>query len=232
MQHKFDPEKLRPAIDVCEPDPRSASFVRVDCKIGTCRPVSIDDQHEHIASFALHSAVPEEIVLQFEVARNLYLYGWFVYRFSDVAQHHALACLELALRMRLAREIGEGRITSPRRKPTLGPLLRYAIDQGLVRNEGFERWRNRGEINAFARVEMEKLREASEKGLKEITWSEADIEITDEDMDWDYKNVLAKILPMMRNDAAHGSTNLNPFGVPGVIQLVSEIINQLYGGSA
>ena len=32
---------------------------------------------------------------------------------------------------------------------------------------------------------MKKLREASEKGLTEITWDESDIQITQEDLDWD-----------------------------------------------
>src|SRR5664279_217270 len=123
-----------------------------------------------------HAGVPQEIVLQFETARNVYLYAWFVYRFYPVAEHQSLACLELALRERLKEEIRTGKIKG--KMPTQRPLLKYAVDHGLVKNEGFLAWQNRGEINSRHRVEMERLREASDKNLAEITWDESDIQIT------------------------------------------------------
>ena len=100
----------------------------------------------------LHAGVPREIVLQFETARNVYLYAWFVYRFYPVAEHQSLACLELALRERLKEEIRTGKIKGKR--PTLYPLLKYAVEHELVRNEGFSAWQNRGEIRSRARVEV------------------------------------------------------------------------------
>ena len=133
-------------------------------------------------------------MLQFETARNVYLYAWFVYRFYPVSEHQCLACLELALRERLKEEIRLGKIKEKR--PTLHPLLKYAVEHGLVRNEGFSAWQNRGEIRSRARVEMEKLREASEKNLTEITWDESDIQITAEDLNWDYVKMLPELLPM------------------------------------
>jgi hypothetical protein len=39
-------------------------------------------------------------------------------------------------------------------------------------------------------VEMERFREASEKNLTEITWDESEIQITAEDLDWDYVKML------------------------------------------
>ena len=127
-------------------------------------------------------------MLQFETARNVYLYSWFVYRFYPVAEHQSLACLELALRERLKEEIRTGEIKGKR--PTLRPLLKYAIEHGLVKNEGFATWRNRGEINSRQRLKMEKLREMSEKNLTEIAWDESEIKITAEDLDWDYVKML------------------------------------------
>ncbi len=172
MEQKFDLERLRPAEYVCEPDPRSTMFVMIDRTNGTSRPIELADHHELISAYALHAGVPQEIVLQFETARNVYLYAWFVYRFYPVAEHQSLACLELALRERLKEEIRTGKIKSER--PTLRPLLKYAVDHGLVKNEGFSAWQNHSEINSRHRVEMEKLREASEKNLTEITWDESD----------------------------------------------------------
>ena len=98
-----------------------------------------------------------------------------VYRFYPVAEHQCLACLELALRERL-EEIRTGKIKGNRLALRL--LLQYAVDTGLVRNEGFSAWQNHGEIRSRARVEMEKFREASEKNLTEFTWDESDVQTT------------------------------------------------------
>ena len=224
-EQKFDPERLRPAEYVCEPDPRSTMFVRIDRINGTSRAIELADHHEQISAYALHAGVPQEIVLQFETARNVYLYAWFVYRFYPVAEHQSLACLELALRERLKEEIRTGKIKGKR--PTLYPLLKYAVDHGLVKNEGFSAWQNRGETNSRHRVEMEKVREASEKNLTEITWDESDIQITAEDLDWDYVKMLPDLLRRLRNEYAHGSTDLHNWALRS-FQIVSEIINQLY----
>lgn len=125
----------------------------------------------------------------------------------------------------LKEEIRIGKIKEKR--PTLRPLLKYAVAQGLVSNEGFSVWQNRGVTRSRARVEMEKLREASEKGLDEITWDESDIQMTTEDLDWDYVKMLPGLLPMVRNEYAHGSTQLHNWALRS-FQIVSEIINQLY----
>jgi hypothetical protein len=224
-EQKFDPERLRPAEYVCEPDPRSTMFVRIDRQNGTSRVIELADHYEQISEYVLHAGAPQEIVLQFETARNVYLYAWFVYRFYPVAEHLSLACLELALRERLKEEIRTGKIKGKR--PTLYPLLKYAVDHGLVKNEGFSVWQNRGKINSSARVEMEKLREASEKNLTEITWDESDIQITAEDLDWDYVKILPDLLRRLRNEYAHGSSDLHNWSLRS-FQIVSEIINQLY----
>jgi hypothetical protein len=60
---------------------------------------------------------------------------------------------------------------------------------------------------------MEKLREASEKGLTEITWDESNIQITPEGLDWDYVKMLPEHLPMVRNDYAQWSTELYNWAV-------------------
>lgn len=225
IEQKFDPERLRPAEYICQADPRNTMFVRVDRIKRTSRAIELADHHEEICAYSLHAGVPQEIMLQFETARNVYLYSWFVYRFYPVAEHQSLACLELALRERLKEEITTGKIKGKR--PTQRPLLKYAVEHGLVKNEGFAAWQNRGEINSRSRVEMEKIREASEKNLTQITWDESDIKITAEDLDWDYVKMLPDILPMLRNDYAHGSTELHNWALRS-IRIVSEIINQLY----
>jgi len=67
----------------------------------------------------------------------------------------------------------------------------------------------------------------SDKGLTEITWEESDIKTAAEDLDWDCVKMLPDLLPMMRNEYAHGSTELHNWALRS-FQIVSEIINQLY----
>ena len=74
---------------------------------------------------------------------------------------------------------------------------------------------------------MEKMRTTSEKNLTEISWDDSEIEVTAEDLNWDYANMLVETLPYIRNEYAHGSTNLHNL-VLHTIQIVCEIINQLY----
>lgn len=230
-EKEFDPERLRSVQHICDPDPRSTMWVCTDRMTGAWRTMEICDLHEHVSALELHEAVPQEIILQFETAKNLYLYAWFVYRFYPVAEHHSLACLELALRDRLKQDIEAGRVEFPGKRPMLRALLKHAVMQGLVKNEGFEIWRNRGEINARARVEMEKLREMTGKNLTEIQWDNSEIQITPDDLNWDYANVLVDTLPNIRNHYAHGSTSLHN-AVLHTLQIVSEIINQLFPAPA
>jgi hypothetical protein len=48
-----------------------------------------------------------------------------------------------------------------------------------------------------------------------------------QDPEWDLLASLEKALPQIRNDYAHGSFNLMPTSL-GIIELVHEIINQLF----
>jgi hypothetical protein len=138
IQHDFDPEKLRPAEYIHDPDPRNAQTVWHDKATGVIRPVEASDLHNAVAAFSLHSGVPEDIAQHFETVKNIYLYSWFIYRFQPVAELESLACLEYALRVRLADEIRDGKLKEKR--PGLQRLMRYAIDKELVKNEGFARW--------------------------------------------------------------------------------------------
>jgi len=109
----------------------------------------------------------------------------------------------------------------------LQAMLGYAVDKGVIKNEGFERWRNRGETNARARVQFEKMREMVKCDIPEIAWDEAEVQVTEQDLEWDFVQVLVKTLPKIRNEHAHGSTELH-FQVLNTIQIVRETINQLF----
>jgi hypothetical protein len=189
----FDPEKLRPAEHIHEQDPRNALTAWVDRTSGAIRPVEISDLHDAVAAFSLHPGVPEDIAQHFETVKNVYLYSWFIYRFQPVAELQGLACLEYALRLRLAAEIKAGKLKEKR--PGLRRMMYYAIESRLVKNEGFARW-----VHA-------------------------------QDPEWDLLDALEESLPEIRNSYAHGSYTLMPTAL-GVIELVHEIINQLFAEPA
>jgi hypothetical protein len=134
----FDPEKLRPAEHLHEPDPRNALLVWIDKTTNVVRPLEARDLHDAVAALVLDPAVPEDIAQHFETVKNIYLYSWFIYRFQPVAELESLACLEYALRVRLADEVQAGKLKQKR--PGLQRLIRYAVDCQLVRNQGFARW--------------------------------------------------------------------------------------------
>jgi hypothetical protein len=57
-------------------------YVRIDRINGTSRPIELADHHEQISAYVLHAGVPQEIVLPFETARNVYLYAWLFTDFT------------------------------------------------------------------------------------------------------------------------------------------------------
>lgn len=170
--------------------------------------------------------VPEDIVLQFETTKNVYLYAWFVYRFYPVCEHQALACMELALRNRYEDE-APSKYRNKDGKLYLKGALRYAIDRGYVRHEGFRRWHEAAQRRATLRYEMEKSNEMYAKGLKQIDLDYSEVTVTDVDRNWEYLSFLSDFLPELRNNYAHGTSMLHN-QVLTTLEVVSEIINQIF----
>jgi len=223
----FHPEFLRPVDEVCEPDPRSTAFVKLDRETGDFVPLSIRDQHDAVSGYSLHPKVPEDIVMQFETTKNVYLYAWFVYRFYPVCEHQALACLELALLKRYECEAPKEYCNKRDGKLYLRGALRYAIDCGYVKHEGFRRWHEAAQRRAMLRYEMEKTDEMYAKGLKQIDFDYSEVTVTDADRNWEYLSFLSDFLPELRNHYAHGTSMLHN-QVLTTLEVVSEIINQIY----
>lgn len=220
-----NPDFLRSPKSVCDADPRHASVVVLTDE--GYRPKCIEDQHNAVAALVLHEGVPEDIRIQFETVKNLYLFSWFVYRFYPVAQHQAYACLELALRERFESELSPVGKKKQKFGPGLKRLLSYAVDKGYLKNENFELWRRRVTVRARERSMFEAIEEMNRRGLKKMEFDENQIEIKEEDRDFDYLAILLKAMPWLRNHYAHGSKSLHD-KVWETLQVVSEIINQIY----
>lgn len=216
------PDYLRTPETVCKPDVRSPTISFL-----TDQPLTIAYQHEIVADICLHKSVPDDIRIQFETAKNLYLYAWFVYRFYPVAKHHAYTCLELTLRERFEAELLPARKKKREFGPGLKQLLIYAVKHGHLKDENFEVWRHRTEMRAKQRTESEIWEEAKRGWLNEISFDETQYEIKDEDRDHQYLATLIETMPWLRNHYAHGTTSLDNQAL-GTLKLVAEIINQIY----
>lgn len=216
------PDYLRSVEMVCKPDRRSptTSFL-------TNQPITVKDHRDRVTEYVLHNGVPEGIRMQFETTRNLYLYSWFVYRFYPVTRLHAYTCLELALRMRFESDVIASRSKPSKRQPTLKALLTHAVKNGYLKNENFSVWRHCTEMRAQQRTGLEQIMEMQRLNLKEMVIDDEAYEITDEDRNHDYLETIQESIPKLRNHHAHGSTWLDNHAL-GAIQLVAEIINQIY----
>lgn len=218
-------DQLRSPERVCEPDPRSQGYAMADSnETRGYRGKVIDDQHRAIAAFQLNEGTPKDVIVYFETAKNLYFYAWFVYRFYPVAEQHALATLEFALRERFPDFV-----ELEAKKPGFGlrKLLRHAINNGYVTNQAFlarKRW-------AWKRAEAKHILALSERirqtGADRIEWSDADVVVTQEDLDADWLSAFLESIPYLRNMHAHGGPHLMP-NVLHSFEVVMEIINQLY----
>lgn len=210
-------------------DPASVALPDIRTRVTTSDvSASLAVHHAEIDAIRLSAAVPEPIAIQFETARNLYLYAWHVYRFYMVAKVQALTTLELGLRTCLPERLPEPYQRPRQKQPMLAGMLGYAIDEGLIRNDGFRRWHYAAERSARQRRSFEIVRTIIDQQLEVMEHDDmAPLEVTPEDQRWDLVSVLRESLPHARNDLAHGSTVLTN-QVLGTIELVAEILGQLY----
>jgi hypothetical protein len=125
---------MKRAESVLQPDPRFAQMVGFNEETGSNRPFHIDDLYALVQPLELGPAVPEEIRLQFDSARNAFLYSWFAYDLVTLAERRSYAVLEMALRFRAEQE----NPTKSTRKLDLKALLALAAKRGWLRREDFE----------------------------------------------------------------------------------------------
>ena len=115
-------EQLKPFDELGKPDFRNTLWIRADGQ-----KLSIEEYYSWAEHVTLHEGVPEEIRSQFNVARNVWLYSWYVYSFHQVAEMKAFSVLELALKIRL-------------NDPCLRAFRQHlteAINQGLLSKDQF-----------------------------------------------------------------------------------------------
>lgn len=221
-------DTLRSPERLTSPDPRSSYFARHDPETGRPRPITPEDQYAAIARFVLNPNVPEEIVIHFETAKNLYMYAWFVFRFYPIAEQQAFGTLEFALRERQPDFVRQYVKRHTRGlEPGLGVLLKNAIAHRLVRNEAF-RARNRWALGrAMERYRYEQIEKMRAEGLSQMEFDDSNVRPTEDDLNHDWLSDFLNAIPYLRNEYAHGSRVLH-HTVLHTFEVVTELINQLF----
>lgn len=210
----------------------------------TFRPLEQRDRHESIAELALADSVPEQVRTHYDTARNLYLYAWHVYRFHVVAEHQALASLEMALRLALV-QLGKldengalldtpGRQTNAKRPPAplgLSRLLSMALQSGLISNAGLTRRNLWAQKLAERRRSIEQIEFMTKHQLQELTIPDTPAVPTEDELAYDWLTDFIETLPRLRNEYAHGTQMLHA-SVLMTFQIVSDLTSQLWPGRA
>jgi hypothetical protein len=93
-------ERLKNLEDVYQPDERSQNRYDINFSTGEAIPTTVESIYTAVEAIRLNDNVPEIVRSQFNVARNLALYAWFVYSFNEVAAMHAFTVLEMAARIK------------------------------------------------------------------------------------------------------------------------------------
>lgn len=192
-------EELKKFEEICEPDARQKYFGLINESRDDFRPLTLRDIYDAADSIKLHEGVPKDICSHFETARNLLLYSWFYYPFNVVAQLHAFASAEYALRIR-----ANVNPASTKRPPGFKQLLKRAANEGWITDAGFSQalgWKLQGMSNILAATTQRSIN----------TYCEA----------------LAETLPYLRNRLAHGENMLHNQGGEYLL-ICAELINQLF----
>jgi len=243
------PDFLRSPKNMFNADPRSTGFAVLGEQ--GLRPKALEDHYDAVARITLHDGVPRQIFVKFETAKNLNLFSWFVYRFHSAARSHVYECLEFALRIRFGDELlaheekrrrtryerevrSDPQIAKPykpidkeRFRPTMHPLLKYAIEIGALKNENFTAWQLKTRVRSRSRMDIEAIQRMKLLGLSEMQTDSSELCVTDEDRDHDYLGSVLQAVPFLRNHYAHGTGALDDKSL-SALRLASEIINQVF----
>lgn len=195
-------ESLKKLEEVFEPDTRQKNFARMDTgSAGGFRSLTLKDYHDAATRAELHKGVPQSIQDEFQTARNLVLYSWFYYPFNMAAQLSAYATAEHALRIKA------NRITE---KPSFVSLIREAISNKWIQDEGF----------SHIRQKHESFKTYNENLPPEYRRPQ-------EPLAQEYCKAIEDALPFLRNDLAHGTNSLHGGGAT-TLRICADLINQLF----
>ncbi len=218
-------EEFKKIDGIFEPDVISKCKTWVNVDTGEQQKQTLQDHYEKIEIFVLNETVPEEIRGQFNAAKNLLLYSWYVYSFLSAAELQVLSILELALRIR----IGDKKLKElvKKNKRGLSAYINYAIEKNWASNDDFRAWHRAPMLQAINEHIISKIQEAENEGVehKEINLNE--IEVKGEN-NTDYLGKLKYTVNKIRNAHAHGENLLCEPSVWESFEMCADFINVLF----
>ncbi len=122
-------ETLKKLEEVLEPDERNQNRYDINHSTGEMTPTTIESIYTVVEGVRLNEKAPDDVRSQFNVARNLAIYSWFVYSFNEVAARQALAALEMAAR----RKTGDDKTAFKNLLDKLFPGRQLAPDLSLAK---------------------------------------------------------------------------------------------------
>lgn len=115
-------DKYKSLEEIAQPDERGIAIFQT---------TDLENWHQFVLKqLPISEHIPDDIRIQIENAKNLYLYSWFVYRFGIVAKNQMLNVTELALRKKFELE----KIEEPR---SMRIKLEKALSEGWFDNYCF-----------------------------------------------------------------------------------------------
>lgn len=103
--------------------------------------------YNQVKDINLLDNVHEDIQSQFNIAKNLFVYSWYCYPFSNVAELKAISTLEFALKMKINNETR-----------SLRKLLNHAIENDyLIDSRLYEKEKQSKENNLILGIEPTKI---------------------------------------------------------------------------
>jgi hypothetical protein len=169
---------------------------------------TIEEWQSHVNDSVLIPSVPDSVRRTFGVAKQLFVFAYFVYSFSTASQHYAYLALEAALQARWSA-------TLPLRTTVLYSNGIQTEFQQPTHKELFRHWKVDSAIQVngekFPKSTHELIRALRKKGI--IT-------------PWQVERIEAGI--ELRNDLSHLETAQIMMPSPGCLDAVAELINSMF----
>lgn len=204
-------EELKPLHEIHLPDERFK--IHAIGRNDQWRPMELSDLHRRVSSFVLSPSTPKDVRRQFDTARNLLVYTWFVYEFQGPASMHAYATLELALRTRFPDAVKPPNKKGEIKPLTLHPLLLRAKKDGAIdpaKIPFLQRRRARHAIHPYDHLGQPTQMMSDEEWFDHVIES----------------------IPSLRNGLAHGKPMLYLEAIISQLDLCADLINALFPGNA
>lgn len=136
-------EKFKKLNELTEIDSRHIAFAKV-----TGYLPDLDRVYIKLSEVNLGPGVPDDIHSQFNVARNMAIYSYFLYSLAPEIQLKTYTVIEFALRIKAEKE----GIKNKNSKPLmLRQLLNHAVNKGWVKDDGFRHIKNPSNSNEWCR---------------------------------------------------------------------------------